>query len=124
MKKQKRGANFEKIKQFLMDGREVTASQIQKQTGVKGNIYSTLQTMQKRGEVMKIGMLYRISPLSEKKLPIAVDKTDSLIFNKHIIALQKELDHIKTGIEQLRITANYISLRIAEEKRNALSYGK
>lgn len=120
MKKKTRGKNFEIIKQFLEGGRQVSAAQIQKQTKIKGNIYTTLNAMIKHGTVKKKGMLYSISSKGETKtITVSASKPQILPSNPYLNTLKREHDHVMQGIHQLQITANYLNLRIRELERAA-----
>ena len=130
MKKKERGLNFRIIQYYLRDHGATGAADIQKATKVKGNIYTTLQTMLSRKLVKKVGKLYVL----DNRMPVFVDKSDSLdgeklskvvhqqtqpTPNPYANILKREHDHIMQGIQQLQITANYINLRIKE-----LEHGK
>ena len=128
MKKKERGLNFKIIQYYLRDHGATGAADIQKATKVKGNIYTTLQTMLSRKLVKKVGKLYVL----DNRMPVFVDKSDSLdgeklskvvhqqtqpTPNPYANILKREHDHIMQGIQQLQITANYINLRIKELER-------
>ena len=128
MKKKERGLNFRIIQYYLRDHGATGAADIQKATKVKGNIYTTLQTMLSRKLVKKVGKLYVL----DNRMPVFVDKSDSLdgeklskvvhqqtqpTPNPYANILKREHDHIMQGIQQLQIAANYINLRIRELER-------
>ena len=128
MKKKERGFNFKIIQYYLRDHGATGAADIQKATKVKGNIYTTLQTMLSRKLVKKVGKLYVL----DNRMPVFVDKSDSLdgeklskvvhqqtqpTPNPYANILKREHDHIMQGIQQLQTTANYINLRIRELER-------
>ena len=137
MKKKERGLNFKIIQYYLRDHGATGAADIQKATKIKGNIYTTLQTMLSRKLVKKVGKLYVL----DNRMPVFVDKIDSLdgeklselvhqqtqptqptqptqqTPNPSANILKREHDHIMQGIHQLQITANYINLRIKELER-------
>ena len=128
MKKKERGLNFKIIQYYLRDHGATGAADIQKATKVKGNIYTTLQTMLSRKLVKKVGKLYVL----DNRMPVFVDKSDSLdgeklskvvhqqtqpTPNPYANILKREHDHIMQGIQQLQIAANYINLRIKELER-------
>jgi hypothetical protein len=128
MKKKERGLNFKIIQYYLRDHGATGAADIQKATKVKGNIYTTLQTMLSRKLVKKVGKLYVL----DNRMPVFVDKSDSpdgeklskVVHqqtqptpNPYANILKREHDHIMQGIQQLQVTANYINLRIRELER-------
>jgi hypothetical protein len=128
MKKKERGLNFKIIQYYLRDHGATGAADIQKATKVKGNIYTTLQTMLSRKLVKKVGKLYVL----DNRMPVFVDKSDSpdgeklskVVHqqtqptpNPYANILKREHDHIMQGIQQLQIAANYINLRIKELER-------
>jgi hypothetical protein len=128
MKKKERGLNFKIIQYYLRDHGATGAADIQKATKVKGNIYTTLQTMLSRKLVKKVGKLYVL----DNRMPVFVDKSDSpdgeklskVVHqqtqptpNPYVNILKREHDHIMQGIQQLQVTANYINLRIRELER-------
>ena len=134
MKKKERGLNFRIIQYYLRDHGATGAADIQKATKIKGNIYTTLQTMLSRKLVKKVGKLYVL----DNRMPVFVDKIDSLdgeklselvhqqtqktqptqpTPNPYANILKREHDHIMQGIQQLQIAANYINLRIKELER-------
>lgn len=128
MKKKERGLNFKIIQYYLRDHGATGAADIQKATKVKGNIYTTLQTMLSRKLVKKVGKLYVL----DNRMPVFVDKSDSpdgeklskVVYqqtqptpNPYANILKREHDHIMQGIQQLQVTANYINLRIKELER-------
>ena len=128
MKKKERGLNFKIIQYYLRDHGATGAADIQKATKVKGNIYTTLQTMLSRKLVKKVGKLYVL----DNRMPVFVDKSDSPdgeklskvvhqqtqpISSPYANILKREHDHIMQGIQQLQVTANYINLRIRELER-------
>ena len=128
MKKKERGLNFRIIQYYLRDHGATGAADIQKATKVKGNIYTTLQTMLSRKLVKKVGKLYVL----DNRMPVFVDKSDSPdgeklskvvhqqtqpTSNPYANILKREHDHIMQGIQQLQTTANYINLRIRELER-------
>jgi len=128
MKKKPRGQNVEIIRSYLLKYGPTGAADIQKATKVKGNIYTTLQTMLSRKLVKKVGKLYVL----DNRMPVFVDKSDSLdgeklskvvhqptqpTPNPYANILKREHEHIMQGIQQLQVTANYINLRIRELER-------
>jgi hypothetical protein len=128
MKKKERGLNFKIIQYYLRDHGATGAADIQKATKVKGNIYTTLQTMLSRKLVKKVGKLYVL----DNRMPVFVDKSDSpdgeklskVVHqqtqpnpNPYANILKREHEHIMQGIQQLQVTANYINLRIRELER-------
>ena len=127
MKKKERGLNFKIIQYYLRDHGATGAADIQKATKVKGNIYTTLQTMLGRRLIKKVGKLYALEP----RMPLFIDKSDSLDGEKASKAvhqsqpnpnpyaniLKREHEHIMEGIKQLQISANYLNLRIRELER-------
>lgn len=133
MKKKERGLNFKIIQYYLRDHGATGAADIQKATKVKGNIYTTLQTMLSRKLVKKVGKLYML----DNRMPVFVDKSDSpdgeklskVVHqqtqptpNPYANILKREHEHIMQGIQQLQVTANYINLRIRElERANQIS---
>jgi hypothetical protein len=113
--------DFNKIKTFLAKNGQATAAEIQKETKVKGNIYTKLETMVKKNLLTKSGKLYDVT--FEKRLPLAADKTDSLdgekVSNlihksKQIAVLRDEIDYIEDGIDSLTITKNYLERRLEQ----------
>ena len=131
MKKKERGLNFNIIRYYLRDHGATSAADIQKATKVKGNIYTTLQTMLGRKLIKKVGKLYVL----DNKMPVSIDNSDSLDGEKASKAvhqsqpnpnpyyltkaniLKREHEHIMEGIKQLQISANYLNLRIRELER-------
>jgi hypothetical protein len=127
MKKKERGLNFKIIQYYLRDHGATGAADIQKATKVKGNIYTTLQTMLSRKLIKKFGKLYML----DNKMPVSIDNSDSLdgekvskaihqsqpTPNPYANILKREHEHIMEGIKQLQISANYLNLRIRELER-------
>lgn len=128
MKKKERGLNFKIIQYYLRDHGATGAADIQKATKIKGNIYTTLQTMLSRKLVKKVGKLYVL----DNRMPVFVGKSDSpdgeklskVVHqqpqptpNPYANILKREHEHIMQGIQQLQVTANYINLRIRELER-------
>ena len=120
--------HFKIIQYYLRDHGATGAADIQKATKVKGNIYTTLQTMLSRKLVKKVGKFYML----DNRMPVFVDKSDSpdgeklskVVHqqtqptpNPYANILKREHDHIMQGIQQLQIAANYINLRIKELER-------
>ena len=133
MKKKESGLNFKIIQYYLRDHGATGATDIQKATKVKGNIYTTLQTMLGRKLIKKVGKLYVLDspPWHTPITSSEIDKSDSLDGEKasnlvhqsqpnpnpYANILKREHEHIMEGIKQLQISANYLNLRIRELER-------
>jgi hypothetical protein len=133
MKKKERGLNFNIIRYYLRDHGATSAADIQKATKIKGNIYTTLQTMLGRKLIKKVGKLYVLDspPWHTPITSSEIDKSDSLDGEKasnlvhqsqpnpnpYANILKREHEHIMEGIKQLQISANYLNLRIRELER-------
>jgi hypothetical protein len=133
MKKKERGLNFNIIRYYLRDHGATGAADIQKATKIKGNIYTTLQTMLGRKLIKKVGKLYVLDspPWHTPITSSEIDKSDSLdgekasnlvhqsqpTPNPYANILKREHEHIMEGIKQLQISANYLNLRIRELER-------
>jgi len=133
MKKKERGLNFRIIQYYLRDHGATGAADIQKATKIKGNIYTTLQTMLGRKLIKKVGKLYVLDspPWHTPITSSEIDKSDSLdgekasnlvhqsqpTPNPYANILKREHEHIMEGIKQLQISANYLNLRIRELER-------
>jgi hypothetical protein len=133
MKKKERGLNFRIIQYYLRDHGATGAADIQKATKIKGNIYTTLQTMLGRKLIKKVGKLYVLDspPWHTPITSSEIDKSDSLDGEKasnlvhqsqpnpnpYANILKREHEHIMEGIKQLQISANYLNLRIRELER-------
>ena len=105
----KRGQNFEVISNYLVKHGPSTAADIQKATKVKGNIYTTLQTMVNRKIISRFGKLYQATLGEAVKVYEREDKA-----NPMIKMLQKEIDYIQDGIDSLLITKNYLERRLEQ----------
>ena len=137
MKKKESSLNFKIIQYYLRDHGAKSAAGIQKATKIKGNIYTTLQTMLGRKLIKKVGKLYVLDspPWHTPITSSEIDKSDSLdgekasnlvhqsqpnpnpYANTLIRFLKREHEHIMEGIKQLQISANYLNLRIRELER-------
>jgi hypothetical protein len=133
MKKKERGLNFRIIQYYLRDHGATGAADIQKATKIKGNIYTTLQTMLGRKLIKKVGKLYVLDspPWHTPITSSEIDNSDSLdgekaskavhqsqpTPNPYANILKREHEHIMEGIKQLQISANYLNLRIRELER-------
>ena len=120
-KKSARGVNRLAILEFLSKHGPTSASDIQKATKVKGNIYTTMQTMAGNKLVKKVGKLYEIERRMSRMM-LSYDKVSPLpeTLNKQehvdprVKVYEEEIHHIKTGIEQLETTERYLRLRVKE----------
>lgn len=119
MKKKPRGQNFEIVRDYLLKYGPTGAADIQKATKVKGNIYTTLQTMVNRKIVKRVGKLYQAAIETVIEHDIGPAFKEPPTPNPYVNILKREHDHIIQGIQQLQITANYLSLRIREFERAA-----
>jgi hypothetical protein len=118
MKKKPRGQNVEIIRNYLLKYGPTGAADIQKATKVKGNIYTTLQTMVNRKIIKKVGKVYQPTIETTIKHDIGpAFKAPQPTPNPYANILKREHDHIMQGIQQLQVTANYINLRIRELER-------
>jgi hypothetical protein len=133
MKKKESSLNFKIIQYYLRDHGAKSAAGIQKATKIKGNIYTTLQTMLGRKLIKKVGKLYVLDspPWHTPITSSEIDKSDSLdgekasnlvhqsqpTPNPYANILKREHEHIMEGIKQLQISANYLNLRIRELER-------
>lgn len=117
MKKKSNGQNFEIIKNHLKEKGVAYASQIQKATKIKGNIYTMLQSMVNRKIVKKIGRLYSLTAETPTQHKIDMIPKPTPQPNPYANILKREHEHIMQGIQQLQITANYLALRIKEFER-------
>jgi len=119
MKKKLRGQNFEIIRNYLLKYGPTGAADIQKATKVKGNIYTTLQTMVNRKTIKRVGKLYQPTIETAIKHDIApsIKQPTQPTPNPYLNILKREHEHIMLGIQQLQITANYLNLRIRELER-------
>lgn len=118
------------IESFLQQHGPHGAADIQRATKIKGNIYTILSSMVKDGSVKKRGKSYSV----KSKIPLAVDKSDSLNGEKVSSAIHKaqqpadprikflelEIARLDSGIEQLMISRNYLRLRIKEIERGQI----
>lgn len=118
MKKKPRGQNFEIVRDYLLKYGPTGAADIQKATKVKGNIYTTLQTMVNRKTIKKVGKVYQPTIETTIKHDIGpAFKAPQSTPNPYANILKREHEHIMQGIQQLQVTANYINLRIRELER-------
>lgn len=125
MKKKSRGVNAEIIRDYLIKNGQASAIDIQKSTKVKGNIYTKLQGMVNRKIIKKVGKLYQPTLETTIKHDIGTEAWEKKVEapqpapqpNPYINMLKREHEHIMQGIQQLRISANYINLRIKELER-------
>jgi len=121
MKKKSRGVNAEIIRDYLIKNGQASAIDIQKSTKVKGNIYTKLQGMVNRKIIKKVGKLYQPTLETTIKHDIGTEawekKVEAPQPNPYINMLKREHEHLMQGIQQLQISANYISLRIRELER-------
>ena len=121
------------IESFLQQHGPHGAADIQRATKIKGNIYTILSSMVKDGSVKKRGKSYSV----KSKIPLAVDKSDSLNGEKisstihqeqqpqqpsdpRIKFLELEIARLDSGIQQLMISRNYLKLRIKEIERGQI----
>jgi len=116
MKKKPNGQNVEIIRNYLLKYGPTGAADIQKATKVKGNIYTTLQTMVNRKIIKRVGKVYQatIETVIEHDIGPAFKAPQP---NPYANILKREHEHIMQGIQQLQVTANYINLRIRELER-------
>jgi len=121
MKKKSRGVNAEIIRDYLIKNGQASAIDIQKSTKVRGNIYTKLQGMVNRKIIKKVGKLYQPTLETTIKHDIGTEaweeKVEAPQPNPYINTLKREHEHLMQGIQQLQISANYISLRIRELER-------
>lgn len=113
MKKKSRSKNFEIIRDFLLKNGPTGAADIQKATNVRGNIYTKLQAMVNSKTIKKVGKLYQPTLDTAMKHDIA-PQIKVPLYAKEISIYRNEIDNIDSGIRQLQITRNYLTLRIRE----------
>lgn len=113
MKKKSRGKNFEIIRDFLLKNGPTGAADIQKFTNVRGNIYTKLQAMVNSKTIKKVGKLYQptLDTVMKHDIPPQIKVP---LYAKEISVYKNEIDNIDSGIRQLQITRNYLTLRIRE----------
>lgn len=122
-----RGEYDSKIITFLAINGGTIAAEIAKMIGFKGDLYYKLNQMIEAGLVVKNGRLYSLSPKGEEQTKASINEDPRMPLFKpratqpdaYTNLLKKEHEHLMKGIEQLQITANYLSLRIKERERAA-----
>lgn len=116
MKKKTRGVNTEIIRDYLLKYGPTSAIDIQKETKIKGNIYTKLQGMVNRKIIKKVGKLYQ--PTLDTTIKHDIEPSIKAPQpNPYANILKREAEHLASGIEQLTIARNYILLRIKELER-------
>ena len=116
MKKKSRISMYTKVVKYLDSKGPSTAAAIQKALNIKTNVYTMLQTMIKRGDITKANRLYMTSQEGEV-IDRIMNPNKYVDKNPYLETLINEREHIMQGIQQLQITANYLSLRIREFQR-------
>ena len=116
MKKKTRSAVQSKVIKYLQSGGPATAAEIKQALNIKGNIYTMLQSMINRGDVIKSNRLYMTSQEGEV-IDRIMNPKKYVNNNPYLEALKSEHDHIMQGIHQLQVAANYLNLRIKEFER-------
>lgn len=93
-----------------------TAADIQKETKIRGNIYTLLARMVAAGHISKSDKLYDISSEHEMKnsglLPLRMESN-----KKHealITTFIKEIDFVNDGIRNLEMTRSYLLRRVEQ----------
>ena len=92
-----------------------TAADIQKETKLRGNIYTLLASMVAAGHISKFNKLYDISSEHEMKnnrSPLRMESN-----KKHealITTFIKEIDFVNDGIRNLEMTRSYLLRRVEQ----------
>ena len=120
MKKKTRGKNFEVIESFLKQNGKHSAADIQRATKIKGNIYVILGSMVKKGVIKKMGKMYGPVLSKPETITISASTSKPLPTDSRVKILEQEIVRLDFGIEQLRITKNYLHLRIKEIQREQI----
>lgn len=98
-----------------------SASDIQKETKLRGNIYTRLSDMVASGYISKSGKLYDISPEHEMKdnrpplrMQISSMQPSSKKNDALITTFVKEINFVNDGIHNLEMTRSYLLRRVEQ----------